>query len=354
MKPAYLSTIPLAIAVCVSSVIWSVASAKSAPDRLVILNWSDYLDPKLIEKFEQQFGVKIYEVYFASDEMRNDMMLETDGVGYDIVIVDEVIVELYQKRGWLAPLDMEKVPNLKHIDRYWLDEFTRATGYAVPYFWGTMGIAYRKDLIEIPLTRWMDLLQPDESLRAKIGMTESAASAFSVALKALGYSANDTDPKAFNKAKQLLLAQRPYVKTYKHLGVTKESALVTGDVAACMFYNGDALIVQKFNEEIDYVVPEEGALLWVDYLVVLESSNQKRLAWEFVNFLNEPANAAQLAQYVNYASPNKAAEKLLPADFLADEAIYPSEAILAKSEFYQSAGARWERKLQTAFAGITQ
>ena len=119
-----------------------------------------------------------------------------------------------------------------------------------------------------------------------------------------------------------------------------------------MLYSGDALMVQEHHEDIEYVLPEEGGNIWVDYLVVLESSKNKDLALAFINFLNEPENAAQLAEFVYYATPNKAAEKLLPAEFLEDPVIYPSKEALAKSEFHNPLPPRAAKKRNLAVSKI--
>jgi spermidine/putrescine transport system substrate-binding protein len=324
------------------------------PRELVLLNWSEYLDPDLVEKFEAQFNAKLRQVYFESDDLRDEMMLETDGTGYDLALVNGISVDVYRKRGWLSPVSEAQVPNFKHIDSRWLESFPGLEGYAVPYFWGTIGIAYRKDLVEAPLTSWMDLFQPAESLRGKIGMVENSRDALGMALKALGYSANSTDTKQIKAAEQLLLAQKPHVKTYTYVALNEESALVSGDIIATMIYSGDALMAQEHHQEIDYVVPSEGGNIWVDYLVVLKNSKNKALAWAFLNFLNEPENAAQLAEFVYYATPNKGAEKLLPAEFLEDPIIYPSQAVLSKSEFYRPLPPRAMKKRNIAFSRALQ
>jgi spermidine/putrescine transport system substrate-binding protein len=326
----------------------------SPAKNLVILNWSEYMDPELIEKFEAEFNARISQVYFESDDLRDDMMLETDSVGYDLVLVSGISLENYRKHGWLAPLEKEKLENLKYVDPHWMNAFPASADYAVPYFWGTLGIAYRKDLVDRPPTSWMDILRPPDYLRHKIGMIDASRDLFTVALKALGYSANSSDLAEIAAAEELLLAQKPYVKTYNYLALNDKSALVTGDIIAAMLFSGDALMVQEHNDNIEYVVPTEGGNIWVDFLAVLDSSKNKDLALAFINFLNEPENAAQLAQFVHYATPNKAAEKLLPPEFLSDPVIYPSKDALKNSEFYTSLPPRALKKRNIAYTRITQ
>jgi len=331
----------------------SDSTALPAPPRpLVILNWSEYIDPELVAAFEQQFNAKVNEVYFESDDQRDDMLLETSGVGYDLVMVNGANVESYRKRNWLAALDEQKVPNLKQINSHWLDAFPGVRGHAVPYFWGTLGIAYRRDLVPVAPTSWMDIFRPEASLHGRIGMVGNSRDLIGMALKALGYSANSTDATAIKAAESLLLAQKPYVKSYTYLALGEESALVSGEVMAAMMFSGDALMVQEHDENIQYVLPSEGGNIWVDYLAVMENSRNKDLAWAFINFINEPQHAAQLAEYVHYATPNVAAERLLPQEFREDPVIYPSKEALANSEFHATLPPRATRQRNVAFARV--
>ena len=326
--------------------------AKAATQELVLLNWADYLDPELIAEFEKKHGIKVKQIYFEHDEARDNILVEADGKGYDLAIVNGGNMSSYRARGWLAPLSEAEIPNLRHIDRRWMSAFPAAEGHAMPYFWGTLGIGYRADLVPEPITSWQQLFRPAESLHGRIGMIGDPSDLLGMALKALGYSANSADRRELAEAERLLLDQKPFVRTYRYVALTEESSLVTGEVAASMMYSGDALMVAEHHDEIVYVVPKEGGNIWVDYLVVMASSPKKELAKKFINFLNEPENAAQLAEFVYYATPNLAAERLLPKEFLEDPTIYPSKSVLERSEFYTELPPRAEKRRNTIFSGV--
>jgi spermidine/putrescine transport system substrate-binding protein len=336
------------------NVMIDTSSAADNANELVFLNWSDYMDPELIKEFEQKHGVKIKQAYFETDELRDDMLLATNGADYDLVVSNGLALQAYAKRNWLAPLTKANVPNLKHVDSKYTQAFASAAGQAVPYFWGTTGIVFRQDKIRQPVTSWKQLFEPAEALRGKIVMIKDSRDLIGMALKALGYSANSTDQNELAEVKKLLLAQKPYVKTYSYLSLTEESALVTGKAWMAMIYNGDALMLQEHHPDIAYVVPEEGGNLWIDYLVVMRASTKQELARKFINFLLEPDIAARLAQFVYFATPNKTAEKRLPKDFLADPVIYPSREILEKSEFDKILPARVVRTRNQIFSQVTR
>ncbi len=346
------STAAIGIALLMNTLLTSPVLGQTLQRDLVLLNWSEYLDPELIEKFEQQYKVKVRERYFESDDLRDEMLLETDGAGADLAMVNGTMIETYRKRGWLAGATVQQIPNLKHVDDKWLNAFEGVTGYAVPYFWGTLGIGYRTDLVATPPQSWMDLYKPAEQLREKIAMVDSQRDIMGMALKALGYSANSTDSRQIRESMELVLDQQPYVKTYTYMVLDENSALVKGDIAMAMMFSGDALMIKEYDDNIEYVVPKEGGNLWVDYLVVMQSSNNKDIAYAFIDFLNEPEHAAQLADYVYYATPNKGAKKLMPAEFLEDPVIYPSKEILSRCETYKRLPARAVKKRNNNFARL--
>jgi spermidine/putrescine transport system substrate-binding protein len=331
---------------------FSSALAEDSHD-LVFLTWSEYMDPKLIEKFENRFNTKVKFAYFESDELRDDMLLNSDGAVYDVICLNGRSIKTYSRQDWLAPMTTKDVPNKKHIDLRWAEAFEGAAEYAVPFFWGTIGIAYREDVVKQPISSWKQLIEPAPELQGRIVLVKDARDLMVMALKSQGYSINTSNHQELDKAKSLLLAQKPYVHDYSYISLTEESALVTGDAVAALAYNGDALTVAEHDENIKYVVPEEGTAIWVDYLAVSKASKKKKLAMDFINFLNEPENAAQLAQYVYFASANKAAEKHLPQEFLSDPIIYPGMAFINSSEFYLKLPPRTQKKYNDILPQVT-
>lgn len=330
----------------------AVCAQTAQAQELILLNWADYMDPEILLEFEKRTGIKVKQSHFDSDTTRDELLLETEGKGFDIVLMNDASMRVLAKRGWLEPLDQASIPNLEHIDPRWLSQFEESKAYGAPYFWGTVGIVYRKDLVPFTVTSWMDLLQPIPALHSKISMIGDSSDLIGMALKALGYSLNSTSETELQEAGALLQAQAPAVKTYRYLSLNNDSALLTGQIVMSMMYNGDTLMLQEHNENIAFILPDEGGNIWIDYLSVLSASSYKDEAKQFINFINEPQIAAQLALYVYYASPNRAAEKLLPAEFLDNPIIYPNKAALEKSEAYQRLPARAQKNRAAIFSRI--
>ncbi len=343
----------LALAAVLSlSMLFTPGALAAAGQELVFLTWADYLDPEVVAEFEREHGVKIRFAYFESDDGRDEMLGNSDGKGYDLAVVNGLMLQVYARRNWLAPVSSLEVPNLRHIEPRWRSAFPVSERYAVPYFWGTLGIGYRRDLVPQGFASWRDFFEPAPELQGKITMLKSSRDVVGMALKSLGHSANTDDRDAIRQAGELLERQRPFVKSYEYVSLGEESALVSGEVVASLMYSGDALMVQEHHPEIAYVVPEEGGNLWVDYITVLQSSPRQDLAAKFIDFLNRPEIAARNAEFVYYATPNLRAREHLTAEYFDDPVIHPKKEVLERSEVYQELSPRAQKTLNAVVAQL--
>ena len=332
-----------------------VTSEQDAKQRVLhILTWSDYLDPKLVAGFEQAYQAKLKFTYFETDEHRDQILTQQGNDGYDLALIDAIRLPLYLKRGWLSTIDPQLVPNLKHLDPRCLADSGNAKQYAVPYFWGTQGIAYRGDLVQQPILSWMQLFKPQEQLRGKIVMIDDSREVMGMAAIALGKSMASEDLRDWEAAAQLVYEQKPYVYSYGYIAIDEHSGLVTGDILAAQIFNGEALSLKEHNKDIVYVHPAEGSSYWVDYWVLFNTAPHQQLAQDFLNYLNEPANAAENAQSLYFATCNKTAEKSLPQDFLQDPIIYPPPAVMERLQPYTLLSPEVTRKVNMLYSQITQ
>ncbi|MEH6625905.1 MAG: spermidine/putrescine ABC transporter substrate-binding protein [Motiliproteus sp.] len=302
---------------------------------LVILNWPDYLDPALVSQFESENHIQIRQIFYNSDEERTERLLETEGRGYDLMLVAGIDLKAYIKHGWLRRLPLNALKNGHHIDPYWHNRFPSAKGYAVPFSWGTLGIIYRTDLLSEPIISWQQLFQPNEQLSGHIGMISTPRDLVGMGLKSLGYSANTENPLQLEEARSLIKQQAPHVKTYNYLSIKENSEILGGNVYAAMMFNGDALKLQQFDSNLQFVLPVEGGNLWVDYLAIPVHAKEPTLATKFIDFINRPEHASQQASYSHFAPPHRAAIALLSEGFLEDERIFPHSSNFSNSEIYQ-------------------
>lgn len=312
---------------------------------LTLYNWSEYIDESLLRAFEAHHKVSVKQVFYETDELKDEYLITTNGgEGLDLIIGSDASFKTYAKRGWIAAFDKKLIPNLMHIDPRWANATPQLSPYTIPYLWGTIGIAYRTDKIRTPISSWLSLYRPSSELKGKIMMIDDSRDTLGFALKALGYSINSTATNELADAEKLLKEQRPFVSKYSYINLSENSSLISGKTWITMVYNGDGLSLSEMAPNISFIVPKEGTNLWVDHIAVVEKSKQKALAYQFINFINDPKNAAQLATHLNFASPNTGAINHLDKSFLENKAIYPEESILEKSEYFRTLSPREQKK----------
>jgi len=184
---------------------------KADTQPLVFLNWSDYMDPELLVEFKRQTGIEVKQSYYDSDDNRDQIMATSDGAGYDLILISGLALDSYLKQGWLAQLPNPLNHDVSQIEERWWQAFPGAKAHAVPFFWGTLGIAYRTDLVNEPITHWKQFFNPGSDLKGKITLIESAREVLAMALKSLGYSLNTSNKQQFNEGLALMRQQAPFV-----------------------------------------------------------------------------------------------------------------------------------------------
>lgn len=331
---------------------WVAAAPTESPQELRFFNWPDYIDAELVRRFEQRFHCTVKLITYETDELKNEQFIRSEGLGIDLLTSSGTGLISYQKQGWLAPITAKSVPNLQHIDPRFIEHQPEIQGYAVPYFWGSTGIAYRRDKVTEPVNSWNSLFKPKDALKGRIMMINDAKETIGLALKTLGYSLNSVNPTELRAAGELLHQQKPFVNSYSYISLENNSELINGSIWMAMVYNGDGLALEQRDPNIQFTVPTEGSILWVDYFAIPERSTNKDLALKFINFMHEPENAAQLVKSLHFASANRSARQFLPDDILNNRKIYLDAASMAKSEFYQPKSIKSLRLRNNIFAEI--
>lgn len=331
----------------------SAAPPDARPLReLVFYNWTAYVDQDVVQAFEGAYDVRVTQRYYQSADERDARLVQTDGEGFDVLVVTAGDLPPYLERGWLQPLDKAKIPNLVHADRRWIDGYPGVEDYAVPYLWGTTGLVWRSDRIEEPITSWRQFYQPKEAWKGHVMVLNQYRVAFGMALKMLGHSFNTDDPVAVDEAAQVLRAQKPFVQSYGYFKTDADSGIVSGDTWMGQTWNGDALLLMARNPTIRYVVPEEGGEIMIDYLVVPAKAAEPELAHAFIDWLQQPEHAAACAETLQFATANKTAETLLPKAFRDNPVIYPPDEVLERSEVQSPVDAPVQRRMITVWSQL--
>ena len=302
---------------------------------ITIYNWGEYIDTDLLKQFEKETGIKVtYETFDSNEGMMGK--IEQGGTSYDITMPSEYMIEMMKEKDLLLPLDYSKIPNIKNIDPYFLDlPFDPDNQYSLPYFWGTVGIAYNSSLLDgQTFEEWDDLWNP--TLTQQVILVDSARETIGMGLNSLGYSLNSTDMGELREATDKLKSLSPNIKAV--IGDEVTQLMISGEAAISLTWSGQAADMMYENEDINYIVPEEGSNLWFDNMVIPRTSKNIEGAHAFINFMLDAEVAAQNADYVGYSTPNLAALDLMDPEVTEDERFYPDEETRNHLEVYRNLG----------------
>lgn len=304
-------------------------------ESIIVYNWGEYIDPALLKQFEEETGIKVvYETFDSNEGMMGKV--EQGGTAYDIVVPSEYMIEMMKDKNLLLPIDHEQIPNMQHIDPYFLDlPFDPNNTYSIPYFWGTLGIAYNPTLLNgQTFESWNNLW--DLSLTQQIILVDSARETVGMSLNALNYSLNTTDLNELRAATDYLKELKPNVKAI--IGDEVTQLMINKEANVALTWSGQAADMMAENEDIDYIVPEEGSNLWFDNIVIPRTASNLEGAHAFINFMLDPEVAAQNAEYVGYSTPNLTALNYMDEEIIKDERFYPDEQTRNHLEVYRNLG----------------
>lgn len=322
---------------CLAFYLQKSSSSGSQSDKLVIYNWGDYIDPELLTKFTKETGIEVqYETFDSNEAMYTK--IKQGGTTYDIAVPSDYMIDKMIKENLLVKLDKSQISGLDNIGDEFLGlSFDPKNDYSIPYFWGTVGIVYNTTMVKQAPEHWKDLWR--EEYRNDIMLVDGAREIMGLGLNTLGYSLNTKNYERLEEVEQKLNSLTPNIKAI--VGDEMKGYMIQGDAAIGVTFSGEASEMLSSNEDLRYVVPSEGSNLWFDNLVIPKTVKHKKEAYAFISFMMEPKNATQNAEYIGYATPNKAAKALLPDDIKNDKAFYPSEKTIANLEVYDNLGEKW-------------
>lgn len=317
------------------------AGCSSTRPELFVYTWADYLAPDTASTFETEAGVRVTVRHFESGaEMR--AALTGGRSGFDVVVASDEDVAVLSRAGLLEPLDPALLPNLKNLH----ERFRGGTAIAVPYMWGTTGIAVNSEKIPAPVDSWAALWDPKHK---PMSMLEDGPEAFAAAMRLDGASILKADDAAIAKAKERLVAQKAHLLPYTS---QPREDLVKGTNWLAQCFSGDALQAAQENPAIRFIRPREGATVWVDHLVIPKGVKDRKLAHDFLNYILRAEVSAKIANHVRYANCNEAARAHTDAGVLNNPIAYPPEEELKRCERFQDLDPEVRRKVEDAWAEV--
>jgi spermidine/putrescine transport system substrate-binding protein len=315
---------------------------------LLIYGWSEDEMPQLFGEFEREYGVKVNFKFYNSQEQAIDEIRA--GQVYDIVDIDNQLIPDMIAGGLLAEIDHRNVPNFKNIAANFRNLiFDPDNRYTVPYTWGTTGLLVRSDLVSEPVTRWADMWDPRYAGRV-VGWKATPRYMLAVALLSLGYSVNSEQPAELEAALAKLLELKPRAVWLGGEVDSSAPALISGDAWLAVAWAYDVQLAQAQNDDIIYVLPEEGAIVWGDALVIPATSPNKYTAELFLNYLLRPEVTGRLVNLNYYPMPNDAAAPFIDPELLNDLVIYPDNERIKDAKLLLPLSAEGQRLYDATWA----
>jgi spermidine/putrescine transport system substrate-binding protein len=298
--------------------------------KLNVYSWDTYIGETTLDTFKEKTGIDVqYDLVASNEELF--AKLKEGNPGYDVIVPGDYMLQTMISVGLVEALDHSKLPNIKNIDPDPLfsnPKFNPGLKYGLPYMWGTVGLGYRQSKVE-SADSWAVVFDSDKH-SGRIALLDDERAVLGLTMKYLGYSMNSTNAHEIAKARDLLIKQKRHIKTLA--GDNGQDLLLSGEVDITMEYNGDIVQVQAEDDDIAYSVPKEGGEVWIDSIAIAKGAPHPQNAHAFINHIHDPEVNAEIANTIQYATPNAAARKLINQEDLNNPAIYPSAELISKSE----------------------
>ena len=316
---------------------WTLAEVRptvkktGAKDELYIYTWSSYIDDSLLQTFTAQTGIRVIATTFDSNETMLATIRAGKGAEYSIIYPSDYAVAKMIDLKLLQELDYTKISGQENIlVKFQNSVHDPGNRYHIPVSWGTTGLIYNSEKLNPPPQDWNYLWLNQSQLSRRMALLNDTREVMGATLRALGYSYNSTDPQEIKQAYEKLVKLKPAITNFT--SDAWRDQLLAGDLLLAMGYSSDAVAVIQQDARFKYVIPSSGTSLWSDTMVIPRTAPNPDAAYAWINFMLQPSVAAQVAQRLFFATPNQAAHDQLPAPLRDNEALFPPETLLTKSE----------------------
>ena len=302
-------------AACALVAVLIVTGRSANTERVVnVCSWGEYIDESLIDEFEQKTGITVnYQTAESNEALYS--LIEMGGADFDVIVPSDYMVARLIDEGLLAELDYDNIPNYALIgDQYKGLSYDPENKYTVPYTWGTLGIIYNTTMVDEEITSWDAMF--DTKYAGQVLMINNSRDAMAAALLDLGYSINTTDEGQLQEAFELLADAKKNGVYQAFVMDQVFQKMEGGNAAIAMYYAGDYLTMLENNEDLRFVIPDEGSNWFVDAMCVLKTSQHKAEAEEWINFIASTTSNLANMDYIWYASPNTEALAQYPDYYL--------------------------------------
>jgi len=318
-----------------ASLMLGITTAHAEGETLNLYNWSDYMPERIIDLFSRETGIKVNYITYESNEEMYDNVKASNGE-YDLIVPSTYYVSKMQAEGLLQEIQKTRLKNYENLDERLLNlPHDPRSEYSIPYLWGTTALFVDNAQVKTgKLTSWGDLWRPE--FKGKLLLTDDMREVFHVALRTLGYSGNSTNPAEIEAAYKRLLKLKPSIAEFN--SEEPRDAITEGRAVAGMIWNGEAHLAKQDRFTVSYVYPKEGAVLWIDSLVIPKNARNAEAAHRFIDYLLRPSMSSIASESIGYATPNTKALKLIDPWVRGSNTVYPDDQTLANAELQVDVG----------------
>lgn len=329
---------PKALLCAMVGIMLTSCSNKVEENVLNLYNWDDYMPQEVLDGFEKETGITVnYLTFDSNDEMYGSLKLLEEPSKYDLAIPSSYYVDKMAKEGLLQELDKSKLSNFKNLDTSFTNtQVDPGNKYSVPYVWGSTGLVVDGAAINhTTVSSWDDLWRPE--YKGQVMLMDDMRDVFGMSLLTLGYSVNSSNPDEIKAAYDKLVTLMPNVE-----GFNSDDELISyfeGGVNLGMAWNGEAVVANDEGmSSLIYKYPTEGAVLWMENMVIPKNAKNVDAAHQFINYLLLPKVAKIVSEEVGYAAPNTEARKITSFEVRNHPTIYPSKEVIDQGEFLADVG----------------
>ncbi len=318
---------------------WTLAQVRPQPNTqssskdLYIYTWSGYTDQQLLDRFQKETGFRAVADVFDSNEAMLARLQAGGGGSYSIIYPSDYMVQKMASMGMLQNLDFSRLEGIDQLfSRFQNPTYDPGNQHSIPLSWGTTGLIYNTQKLTQPPEDWSYLWENQQQLSRRMTLLNDVREVMGATLKMLGYSYNSKDPQHIQQAYQKLMELKPNIASFTSDAWRPQ--VLSGDLLVAMCYSSDATEVIEENEREDlrYVLPKSGSSLWTDTLAIPTTAPNVEGAYAWINFMLQPDVAAQICERLSFATPNKAAFKLLPPEIQNMASLFPPESAVENCE----------------------
>jgi putrescine transport system substrate-binding protein len=325
-----------------------LAACSREAKRLAFLNWTNYIDPNTISRFENENGIDVtYQTYVSNDELERILIQATrprrggrTGASFDLMVPSDDFVRLFKDLSLLEEIDTAKLQNIGNLSPAFRNEgFDPGNRHTIPWATGTTGIGYDATILTEP-PDWNVFLET--RFAGKMTILAEMRDAFAAGLFSLGLDPNTTSQADIDAARDRLIEMKAVIRGFDSTSYLDD--LANGSLVAAQAYSGDLLQAKARNPKLGFVIPSAGGGRWVDSLAVPVDAPQPDHALTFMDFYLRPEISAEVGNFIQYDTGNAAAFDLLDATIQANPVIFPPPDVLDRVVFTADLGSEVEAR----------